>query len=308
MRRFVTYCAAFAALVVATLALAECALRRVPNTYAYKHQWMQRHHSRVQTLILGNSLVLEGINPALVPGCTFNLCNVAQTMEQDRQLLMAYAPYDSLHTVVVGLSENILYAPLEQVPTLAVRATYYQLYMHCGNYPWWSSHRYELSRLDAARAKWQAYRQLRQQGRTVACDSLGFAPELLSRRPADWRKRGTGVSWQQISTPLVHYARNVTHLAAIARFCRQSGIRLVLVSTPLWQPTDAKTRRCYQSLGRWMQQQQLATYLDYSDDRRFDDNDFYDAHHLNDRGADKFTRLLVTDLPTSPYSLPPTPK
>lgn len=295
MRRFLTYTLLLALAVVITLAVGELLLRQVPNTYSYKDTWMRQHHRHVKTLILGNSLTLEGINPKLLGEDAFNLANVAQTMEQDWYLLQHYAPYDSLRTVILALSENLVYAELEQVPSLAVRSSYYQMYMGCHKHPWWSSYNYELARLDVSWAKWKAYLQLRAQGRVVACDSLGFAPELLERRSSQWRQDGQGTHWNQYADPEGNVRRNLEYLNQIVQFCNTHDVSLILVSPPLYIRCDSLTQQAYHSAGCRLIGRGSADYLDFTSDSRFGEDDFFDAHHLNALGADKFTQILMAE-------------
>lgn len=49
-----------------------------------------------------------------------------------------------------------------------------------------------------------------------------------------------------------------------------------------------------------MRQRYNLTYKDYLKDTRFTAEDFWDSDHLSDIGAEKFTRLLQTDISNLP--------
>ena len=42
---------------------AECFVRRQPNIYKYKNDWMEQYAEEVETLIVGNSFAMNGIIP-----------------------------------------------------------------------------------------------------------------------------------------------------------------------------------------------------------------------------------------------------
>ena len=259
---------------------------------------MRHNHHKVKNLILGNSLTLEGINPTLLHEKTFNLANSAQLLEHDCYLLEHYAPYDSLQTVILCLNQNLIYDELEQVPELAVRCSYYQMYMGYPKHPWWSAYNFELARLDVSLAKLKSYKALRRQGKSVACDSLGFAPEYLSQRHNNWRQRKPGPEWSATAHPRQNLRHNLHYLVRMCSFCKAHGINLVLVSMPQWKRPEFPLLVRFRTVGKWMQARYGIQYLDYSSDARFEDDDYIDPWHLNEQGASKLTSILSHDIIT----------
>jgi hypothetical protein len=84
------------------------------------------------------------------------------------------------------------------------------------------------------------------------------------------------------------------------RLCKARNVGCVLVSTPTHRLyRELLAPDCVEETKRLVAQAVASTqasYLDYSDDPRFFDEDFFDCTHLNPRGAVKFTKIFDADL------------
>ena len=133
-------------------------------------------------------------------------------------------------------------------------------------------------------------------GRTdMRCDSLGWGMDYsLARKPEDINhnnsittvRRHTAETWDYLG-------ENCFYVDRIAAYCRSRDIRLVLITTPTWhtyyEHLDRKQlNRMYEVVHTIPD----AEYYDYLKDGRFVEDDFYDADHLSDVGAKKFTLIL----------------
>jgi len=298
MKRFVKYTVFFAVMMLATLLAAELAMRRIPDIYTYKDGWMRRHKGEVETLVLGNSTTLEGVDPSLLPGRAFNLAISAQTLEQDAYLLEHYTPYPALKVVILPIAENIISPQLEDIPSFRMRAAYYCIHMGYGKHGIFSRYNYEIANLNVCREKVKAYRDLRRRGLSVACDSLGFAPEMLADKQAGWARRGFATFTNKLNQDSAINV-NERYLARIVRFCQTNEVQLVLVTPPQWleeMPPRDELYRKIDAVGNRLARQPGVTYRNYLRDPRFVADDFFDAAHLNDAGACKFTRIIVGEL------------
>lgn len=165
MKRFLRHIAWIVLPVIAVAIGLEIAVEAIPNSYAYKRDYMEAHGSTVKTLILGSSNAYDGLNPSVLPAA-FNLANSSQTIEDDKRLLEKYiAGMDSLETVIVGLGYHSLGEAQE-----THRRTYYTIYMDI--YPRWPINRHSLEVFDLRLLtkkiiKYAASRDV------TRCDSLG---------------------------------------------------------------------------------------------------------------------------------------
>lgn len=100
------------------------------------------------------------------------------------------------------------------------------------------------------------------------------------------------------------YKENIREVSAIIDFCRERKFRPVLITTPFPDTLND----LYENHGNFFEtfyrfsselcEKYDIPYLDYSHDADFSPNHelFYDGHHLNVYGAEKFTRRVVRDL------------
>ena len=295
MKKFLLKTLAFFFPVLLVLAGAEAYVRTLPNTYKYKEAWMWRNAHAVQTLLLGNSHGYFACVPSLMGDSVFNLCNVSQRLEHDYFLLRRYENlYEKLNTLVLLIDNSCLFdAPMEADEP--ARVTYYQLYMGFPKHSRWSRYGFELSSITAFLNKlgqrWGAD--------GLECDSLGFGTSyrVEERDPVCFEPEHITVH-HFVDWPTTR--QNISYADSIACWCQARNVRLVLLMTPVsvyykekaepWQLDFVRTfaDSCRQAYG--------CRVLDYSDDARFVDEDFFDSDHLDDQGAKKFSKILGADL------------
>ena len=297
MNRFVIQCSVMALLLLGTLIAGEAYMRSIPNVYAYKDSYMRARHDSIQTLILGNSFSYEGIDPNMLSDA-FNLALPSQNPEHDAYLLEHYAPYAQLRTVIIPLAGNLFVDELENLPSLSHRAGYYQIHMGYAKHSALSGFGFEISNLNVCRAKIEAYRKLRAGGRELACDSLGFGPEFVADKRPSWTTDGLGPGLTEPQT--ARFARiNSPYFERIGDFCKRNGVRLIVVAIPQWR-TDSPIPPCQSaiidSMGQSLSDRYGAEYRNYLSDSRFGKDDFFDARHLSDVGARKFTAILRAEM------------
>ena len=307
MKRFLTYSALFLAIMLSIIAVAEMVARAYPNSYAYKKAWMDANAERVRTLILGGSHTYYAVKPDLLGANAFSLANVSQAPEYDYWLLSTYIHRcKNLKTVVMVADEaNLFDQPMEDEPEEWYRCRYYRIYMDYPKHSKCSKYNLECSHVSTFSRKLPpALRYAFTGAYSIECDSLGFGnsfntPERFdSTFMEDYATRVAAYhrckDWSQVD-------RNFAYMMKIARLCRDKGVRLILVTPPMWKGFVEKVserqlavmRACIAKL----QKATGALYGDYLQDARFQGVDFYDADHLSKQGAAKFTTILKSDFP-----------
>ena len=125
MQQFIKKILLFAIPLLIAAVLLEIIAARIPNSYTYKHQYMEQHAAHIQTLILGSSYAYDGLAPSEIDAA-FNLSNSSQTLEDDYRLLARYIPQmDSVQTGILGVGHGTL-----AMRTQDNRRLYYTLYMN----------------------------------------------------------------------------------------------------------------------------------------------------------------------------------
>lgn len=303
MKRFLCYVSLFASVLVVLAGVTEYMIRQVPNAFVYKRQLLETKGAAMRTLILGNSIVDYGINPAILGDSTYNVALSGQWLRFNRQLLERYIDrLPRLRHVVWGMASYGLWMD----DTDEVDVVYHKLYldMHRPGDPWPTT---ELIALRGyALRKWSKYYLAG--GTTMQCDSLGFDHSYaLERRGHLWREDIPRLvrhqcGWKALDKDGSIRRANLEHLEAVARLCQAHGVQLHIVMPPVHplyyrladKPQLDELRATLRTVAaRWTN----VTIHDYLNDGRFDDNDFFDGNHLtSDTGATKFTTILRQDL------------
>lgn len=287
----------FAMLILLPLGAGEIYVRSLPNPTKSKHAYLKSKSHEIDVLILGNSHTYYGVNPAILSERAYSAAQVSQTLKYDNWILATY-PFDSLHTVVLPISDFSLYEELEDGDEWYL-ASRYRLYMECDIHSRLSMYDWECTAFP------------------VFCEklkSLWIPPHM------QWNSYGQGLEYTFANRPSNedwdngaerakrNYYRNlekgdkgVAYLESIARMCEEQKALLVILQTPL-RPSYIN----HQSLDQVSDtQSRLKTFfkefphtrmLDLRSDLRFEATDFYDSDHLNTDGADKLSFILADSL------------
>ena len=305
MKRFLVHIGVFLAIMLVILGVAEVVVRHYPNSYQYKKAWMDQNAECVQTLVLGGSHTYYAVEPDILSGCAFSLANVSQSPEYDYWLLSHYIDRcKSLKAVIMVADEaNFFDAPMEDVDIEWYRCRYYKIYMDYPKHSWLSKYNLEMTDVSTfSRKLVPALKYLFTGQYTLDCDSLGFGssfvtPERFDSAYMESMAKATAErhrcdDWSQV-------ARNKADAFKVAELCQKKGIRLILVTPPMWSGfvklVSQRQLDVMHGIIKEMQEKYGALYGDYLTDPRFEGVDFHDPDHLSLQGAEKFTKILKQD-------------
>ena len=134
---------------------------------------------------------------------------------------------------------------------------------------------------------------------------MGYVKRSLSKRNANWKDR----SLPKIIDTTIDANREKQKLlfsryCTLAELAMNQGAKLVLIFTPLYKTYNNSTnpvviREMESFVANLKQKNPNVEYYDYSTDERFIDEDFYDASHLTDIGANKFSKIVKEEVLSS---------
>lgn len=297
MRRFIHYIILFSLIILCLFGAGEWFVRSIPNPARYKHRWMLKHSEQVRTLILGSSHCFYGIDPHIFGANSFSLAQPTQTYRYDLWELNHY-PMPKLRMVILPFSYQSLFEDLENEPSLRYWAVRYRLYMDCDIHSHLSEYGWECLHIPSFKEKltslWRPPK--------VKWDSLGFGltngyESLLVEDKDNGRQRVKENTYPDMK----NLSLCTQELDSIASFCDKRNIRLILFTSP----TSVSFRR-YASkhqidiskrvLRRIIRRHRSISYFCYWDDPDFTPEHFYDADHLNLRGARLLSGKLYKDI------------
>ncbi len=272
---------------------------RTRTVIAIRKDYIHRHAERISTLLLGDSHSNRNLNPG---GLTMPAASVAlggQPLSIDYYLLQKLLPtLPHLSTVVMEVSPHRFFYDLD--------ATHWNahLYRAMWGIPYkteqfsWSNYSLVLAHHKHCAEVYLNYLGL--SGTYLPPDSLGFVPSDSCGRFHNMRYDTARIAatfrmrHKFDDTALVPV--NLRFLDESIRLCRQRGVRVVLVSAPLY-PTYAAAvpQRQWQQVNDIIQQIAHSNHVpwyNHSRDTCFSVYHFHDDDHLNPRGAAMFTSLV----------------
>lgn len=274
-------------------------VRSLPNIYKYKNGWMDEHAEEIETLVLGNSHTSNAINPEYCSGKMFNLANVGQEYLYDHFLFFKWAErFKNLKMVIIPVSYFSFYKDVFGNESEKMHELYYRLYMNCPYHKYDLRYNMESLYFSPLLGKIKKYFS----GDDVNWSAEGWILWPLADKSPVWNAEHVNKSLARIYFAHSYdcVKTNYGYLEEIIRYCCQHGIRIVLVSTPHTKEynkyLDSRQIAYTQKLVDKLKCQYKIEYLDYRDDSRFVDDDFFDQSHLSEFGAEKFTKIMMSDI------------
>ena len=291
MNTFLRRIAVFWILVLAVIGAAEVYVEHLSHPSRIKHEWLKRHSAEVRTLVLGNSHTFYRIPPSELNDSAFSLAQVSQTYRYDDYLLCHY-DFPNLEQIILPFSYMSLWEDFETQTDKRFNAVRYRLYMNCDIHSRFSQYGLECLHIAPFKEKLKSLYN----PSLLSCDSLGWGNNYEGHRLTDWdngaqRAKENTYSDASLVSLNTHFLRN------ILSNCRTHHVKVMLVTMPVspnyYKNEDIQQRRVNETvIAHILKEYPDITYLNLERDKRFNSADFYDADHLNTRGAHKCASIL----------------
>ena len=292
----------FCLILLFVSAFIEIALLYKTNTYSYKHQYVESHLDDIRVLIMGNSHTLYALIPDSMTKKAFNTAISGRNIFYDVELVKKYLPrMNHLETVVVPLDyfnfylgreiQNPKYFRFEKDMNSTQKCMYYK-YMGIPAESIWFWSELLNSKLKFMSRFWESAAAARE------CDSLGSQRLRLIGRKTGWESVKLPKLIDKSIKPNQEELKRLYNLyIELARVTHQKDVRLLLVSTPMYETYQKDMDSCvvkemHDLAERLCQRFPNTEYYDFSFDDRFTKDDFNDASHLSETGAIKFTYII----------------
>jgi len=271
--------------------------RQLPNNYTHKREMLEKGLDQWETLILGSSHAYLGIDPAQFDGPTFNLAFTAQTLAYDKFLLEKYLDsLPKLERVILSISYGSLGAESYKNPGVYDKTYYYTQFWESELFTdWWKIEKYSRVGLFSVKRSVDRTRTYYTQGDSLLeCRKDGFYGLEFHR---DLEVNGLeSATFHEMFYFDELRATNLGYLNDIIEMCKQKGVNLHFVSTPMWpsymQHLDRSRYTYMTEVMDSISRTNHLSYWDLTEDSTFEEKDFYDANHLSEEGALKLTNRL----------------
>ncbi len=90
----------------------ELLLRKIPNDYRYKSEYLSSNSDNISKLFLGSSHSYFGINPDFISGNAFNASHISQSIDIDYEIIKKYDNWDDLKFIIIPIDYFTLFSRL----------------------------------------------------------------------------------------------------------------------------------------------------------------------------------------------------
>ena len=273
--------------------------RTTESNYSYKHKMLTQNYEDIETLIVGDSHALYGINPDYLDSKAFNLANVSQSLYFDDLLFKKHIDsLKNLKQIIMTISYFSL-SKLENTEGDIWRKYFYSNQMDIRvpvisifdvrEYSLSLTRRFKFS-VDFIKYYYDNEESL------VGCDASGWGVlyETTNGKSLDtesWSaaKRHEDFLWD--------FEDNIARLQSIIEYCKKIQCKVYLVDMPVYHEyvsrlNPDKLEKITKSCNDLATHNSNVTYINLRQDFRLENSDFYDPDHLNHKGAKKYTEII----------------
>ena len=296
MKKFLKTLSLFVLPIICSGLIMEVLLRRIPNDYQYKSDYLEKNSHSLKVLFLGSSHVFYGIDPRFIREKSFNAAYSSQSLDYDLKILKKYEDsWDSLKYIVVPVDYFSLYSRLETgIESWRIKnyTIYYKLLAstrisdYCEIFS---------NKLDLNLRRLNSFYLHKESARS--CSKLGWGTEYTFKRKQNLVASGRKSAARHTIGDKEYFQENLQILKQIAEFASSKNISLILITSP-----------AYHTYVQYLDRQQLAQtinavngicklyknvfYFNLLNDPQLKEEHFYDADHLDEYGARIFSAQI----------------
>ncbi|SHH95805.1 hypothetical protein SAMN05421866_0031 [Chryseobacterium oranimense] len=282
--------------IIICLGIIEFSLRKVPNDYSYKNDYLTKNSGEIEVLYLGSSHIFFGVNPEFSKYKGFNLAMTSQDLSLDWKLFNNFKDWKNLKTIVIPIDYISLYSKLEY-GIEDWRMKNYTIYNDI------SSNKFE-DHLEIFNGKFsdniKRLKNYYQYGKTdIDCNQYGFGTlykssvknDLISSAKIAAKRHSITIDSEKGKRA---YIDNTKAIENFIYYAKKNKINILFVSAPVTEYYSNLTKNeqlytTFSFLKKQIENNNNCHYLNLMNDSEFNDGYFFDADHLNNLGAKKFT-------------------
>lgn len=301
MRKFIFKILLFILPIIVLAVFAEYFLQQIPNEYAYKKGYLDKYSEEIQILVFGSSHTYYGINPVYFSQNVFNAGHVSQSLDFDFKIFDKYQNrhFGDLKMIILPISYFTLWQKLEN-EIEAWRIKNYALYYEM-NIKSLSNYSEVLSNNPATNIKRLISYYIKHTDE-LSCNHLGWGMTYKSENAKDLEETGKTAalrhtvhicSEERIRT----FTENMEILNSFAEICDRRNIKLVFLTTPVFHTYQKnlhteQLNKTIETIVNFTKEHNDCEYINWFENEDFTEEDFFDADHLNEMGAEKLSLKL----------------
>ncbi len=294
MKKFLFHLAKIILPILFFFLVLEIAIRKIPNDYQLKKEYLDQNATEINTLILGSSHTFYGINPEYFSKKTFNMAYVSQTLDLDFEILKKYdSKLKNLKTVIIPISYFSLFETLE-TDIEKWRIKNYVMYYKLPNKYNFTDNFETLNNEIKLNVK-KTIKHYFLNKSFITSSNLGWGTNFNSKNKKVFKGKMTAKKHTVKNFSL--YKENLKKLEKIIVLCRKKNINILFITTPThksyYENLNAiQLEKTTKTINNLVKKNSNCEYLNLLKSDKFTNENFYDADHLNEIGAKKLSLLL----------------
>lgn len=285
--------------LVLLFGITEFFYRITPNNYSVKKQYITNHSKDIEVVLFGDSHCFYGLNPIYFSKNTFNFSNVSQTIYFDKLLLEKYLDKLPELKQVIFCIEYTNLSQEDNTGDDVIRKYYYQHFMEL-EVPLISKFdpkQYSLTLTQSFDRTLDLYTRYFKTGTISDCNSNGWGNNYKKENripPIEVAELRAKIQ----EDGLINFDINTNRIKQIISECKQRNIQVFIVSMPQTNLFESylnqkKLQKIIFTCSKFEKDnKENVHYLNLFNDKRFVDEDFFDADHLNDIGSIKCSKIV----------------
>ena len=304
MRKFITKTLLFILPIVILAVFMEYSLRQIPNIYAYKKDCLDKNAEKIEILILGDSHALNGINPSYFSFNAFNASHGSQPWDLDYEILNKYKDsFNNLKVIILNVSTHSFWRDFETLDE-SWRKSQYAIYagIKMNSLPWYENTEFISNKFLTNINRLKRYFF---SGELSMCDSLGYLKNKGTAYLQLPNKRHVIDNiFSEKNARILEKNLNILHSFSV--FCSKRNVKLIFLVTPAYHTYRENTNteqlnKMNETINDFVKEHPNCCYLNWFDDTDFVAEDFYNADHLNETGAEKLSKKLSQYIDTNAF-------
>lgn len=296
MKNFVIRLVVFLVPIIVFFGLMEISLRNIPNDYSFKKKYLDNNSNNIEVLYLGSSHVYYGVNPEFSNYASFNAAHISQSLDYDLAILNKYKNcWNSLRYIILPVDYFSLYSTLKDGKE-KWRVKNYALYYGIEN----KNLRGNFELLNGRfSSNFKRIKDKLVENKTdVTSNKLGWGFTNNSRDAVDLLKSGKMAAERHTKIKNIETINNnIKTLNEIIQFADTQKVKVIFFTAPAFNSyvnnlNKEQLSNTISIIKKISSGNNNINYFNLLGDDSFTNKDFYDADHLNERGAYKLTLKL----------------
>lgn len=293
MKKFIKNIIIFSLPIIIVIVFIEISLRKIPNDYSYKKEYLDQYSNKIEVLYLGNSHTYFGINPEFLNQKEFNAAHISQSVDFDLEILNKYKnEWKNLKTIVLPIDYFSLYESLTNGAE-EWRVKNYKIYYGIDSRGKLSD-RFELLNGKFDKNIYRTFKYWTVNRNDITCNKLGWGTTYNSSGNKNLEETGKTAALRHTASDNSGLNKQIKALNEILFFAKERNIKVILFTSPVYKTYTEnlnllQLNTTMNVINQLKKKNADLRYFSFLNDKSFVKKDFYDADHLNEIGAKKFT-------------------